>query len=185
MYATAAFDFNQADNGWLMSEFAFMRSIFLILIFPRIINFGRHLLKRTPSSAPDDTDDSSISTTADDQLPTEPGDFDAATGEQADIEPTKPISSAGHHREVGHFDLIFLRWSLVVDGALTTVVAFATKRWHIYLGKFLLNNMSLVILRNSLQPPSSSLLALAPRQQLKVSSQTCAQSRIVRMLLMP
>ncbi|RFU79640.1 hypothetical protein TARUN_2581 [Trichoderma arundinaceum] len=136
MYATAAFDFDQADNGWLMSEFAFMRSIFLILIFPRIISFGRYLVKRTPDSAPEDTDDSSIST-ADDQLPTEPGEFDAATGEQTDIEPTKPVAPA-HHREVGLFDLIFLRWSLVVDGALTTVVAFATKKWHIYLAAFLL-----------------------------------------------
>lgn len=135
MYATAAFDFDQADNGWLMSEFAFMRSIFLILLFPRIINSGRHLMKRTSSPAPEDSDDSSIST-ADTQLPTEPGDFDIAAGEQTDVEPTKPLSSA-HHREVGHFDLIFLRWSLVVDGALTTVVAFATKRWHIYLGRFI------------------------------------------------
>lgn len=133
LYATAAFDFDQGDNGWLMFEFAFMRSFFLIILFPRIINFGRYMLKRNSHSEPEDTDDSSIST-ADDQLPTEPGDFDAATGEQADIEPTRPVSSKYHH-EVGHFDLIFLRWSLVVDGALTTVVAFATKRWHIYLGK--------------------------------------------------
>jgi hypothetical protein len=140
MYATAAFDFDQADNGWLMSEFAFMRSIFLILLFPRIINFGRHLMKRTSSPAPEDSDDSSIST-ADTQLPTEPSDFDVATGEQTDVEPTKPLSST-HHREVGRFDLIFLRWSLVVDGALTTVVAFATKRWHIYLGRFIADSAS-------------------------------------------
>ncbi|KAJ4854463.1 uncharacterized protein T069G_11442 [Trichoderma breve] len=136
LYATAAFDFDQGDNGWLMFEFAFMRSFFLIILFPRIINFGRYMLKRNSHSEPEDTDDSSIST-ADDQLPTEPGEFDATTGEQADIEPTRPVSSK-HHHEVGHFDLIFLRWSLVVDGALTTVVAFATKRWHIYLAAFLL-----------------------------------------------
>ncbi|KAL7935902.1 hypothetical protein V8C35DRAFT_264092 [Trichoderma chlorosporum] len=136
LYATAAFDFNQSDNGWLMFEFAFMRSVFLIFLFPRIITFGRHMLKRNSSSDSEIPDDSSIST-ADDQLPTEPGEFDAATGEQADIEPTRPVASK-HHREVGYFDLIFLRWSLVVDGALTTVVAFATKRWHIYLAAFLL-----------------------------------------------
>ncbi|KAH6603713.1 MFS permease [Trichoderma cornu-damae] len=131
LYATAAFDFDQSDNGWLMSEFSFMRSVFLIFLFPRIISFGRYLVKRTPSSAPEDADDSSISTEGD-QLPTEPGEFDAAAGEQADIEPTKPVPSGRHH-EASHFDLIFLRWSLVVDGALTTVVAYATKRWHIYL----------------------------------------------------
>lgn len=133
MYATAAFDFDQSDNGWLMFEFAFMRSVFLILLFPHIISFGRSLMKRNSSPSPADSDASSV-TTADDPIPTEPGDFDAATGEQTDIEPTRPIPTGRHH-EVGHFDLIFLRWSLVVDGALTTVVAFATKRWHIYLGE--------------------------------------------------
>ncbi|PTB65017.1 MFS general substrate transporter [Trichoderma citrinoviride] len=136
MYATAAFDFDQADNGWLMFEFAFMRSVFLIFLFPRIINFGRYLMKRNSSPSPADSDASSIFP-ADDEMPTEPGDFDAATGEQADLEPTKAVPMGRSH-EVGHFDLIFLRYSLVVDGALTTVVAFATKRWHIYLAAFLL-----------------------------------------------
>ncbi|KAL7809367.1 hypothetical protein V8C44DRAFT_350543 [Trichoderma aethiopicum] len=136
MYATAAFDFDQSDNGWLMFEFAFMRSVFLILLFPRIISFGRSLMKRNSSPSPAESDASSVSA-ADERMPTEPGDFDAATGEQADIEPTQPVPMGRHH-EVGHFDLIFLRWSLVVDGALTTVVAFATKRWHIYLAAFLL-----------------------------------------------
>lgn len=133
MYATAAFDFDQSDNGWLMFEFAFMRSVFLILLFPRIISFGRSLMKRNSTPSPAESDASSVAT-ADERMPTEPGDFDAATGEQADIEPTQPVPMGLHH-EVGHFDLVFLRWSLVVDGALTTVVAFATKRWHIYLGK--------------------------------------------------
>ncbi|KAL2679153.1 hypothetical protein Neosp_009915 [[Neocosmospora] mangrovei] len=36
------------------------------------------------------------------------------------------------------FDLFFLRWSLVIDGVLTTIAAFATHRWHIYLAAFLL-----------------------------------------------
>lgn len=182
MYATAAFDFDQADNGWLMSEFSFMRSIFLILLFPRIINCGRHLMKRTSSPAPEDSDDSSVST-ADTRLPTEPGDFDVAAGEQTDVEPTKPLSST-HHREVGHFDLIFLRWSLVVDGALTTVAAFATKRWHIYLGKLIgIDSISThsVLMHIFLQPHSSYPLGLALRQRPKASSQTCVQSRNERM----
>ncbi|KAK5994368.1 hypothetical protein PT974_04842 [Cladobotryum mycophilum] len=121
MYATIAFDFNQADNGWLMSEFAFMRSIFLLFLFPRIISIGR---RGQRISAPS-------------QLPTSPGLFDATAGEQSEIQPTKPPRHKSD-REIGHFDLVFLRWSLVVDGVLTTVAAFATERWHIYLAAFLL-----------------------------------------------
>ncbi|KAL1901006.1 hypothetical protein Sste5346_002070 [Sporothrix stenoceras] len=41
MYATATFDFNQANNGWLMSGNGFVRAFFLIFLFPRIIDSGR------------------------------------------------------------------------------------------------------------------------------------------------
>lgn len=41
MYATATFDFNQANNGWLMSGNGFVRAFFLIFMFPRIIDSGR------------------------------------------------------------------------------------------------------------------------------------------------
>ncbi|KAJ6442346.1 Chromosome segregation in meiosis protein 3 [Purpureocillium lavendulum] len=136
MYATAAFEFNQADNGWLMSEFAFMRSFFLILLFPRIISWGRSLtLARAASSSSlaEQVSDDETSTL----LPTEPGQFDATAGEQVEDEPIT-LAKSGAGRDGCLFDLVFLRWSLVVDGALTTVVAFATQRWHIYLAAFLL-----------------------------------------------
>ncbi|POR36615.1 hypothetical protein TPAR_03194 [Tolypocladium paradoxum] len=132
MYATAAFDFNQADNGWLMSEFAFMRSFFLIFIFPRIITLGRRFT--LPSAPPVERSDAEGTLTL---LPTDPGEFDVPAGQQVDEEPVDPPKNdAG--REGSLFDLVFLRWSLLVDGALTTVAAFATRRWHIYLAAFLL-----------------------------------------------
>lgn len=131
MYATAAFDFDQAQNGWLMSEFSIMRSIFLIFMFPRIISLGRRWKSPESSAAEEDTDD-----TESGEWPTSPGQFDAAPGEQTENEPIK-APHASHDRSLYLFDLVFLRWSLVVDGALTTVAAFATKPWHIYLGKFI------------------------------------------------
>lgn len=142
MYATAAFDFDQGDNGWLMAEFAFMRSLFLIFMFPRIISLGRRLTsskKTAPTAGTSGVGDSSLSDSDTDVdsspiIPREPGAFHATAGEQADEEPVQPPASRGDFL----FDLIFLRWSLIVDGALTTVAAFATKRWHIYLAAFLL-----------------------------------------------
>jgi len=131
MYATAAFDFNQADNGWLMSGYAFMRAIFLIFIFPRVISWGRrwssrraerHVVKDQPRE--------------EDCIPTEPEEFGAGVVNQGEGEPvpTEPLQE----NENSTFDLFFLRWSLVVDGLLTTGAAFATKGWHIYLAAFLL-----------------------------------------------
>ncbi|KAF4959285.1 hypothetical protein FSARC_10802 [Fusarium sarcochroum] len=132
MYATAAFDFNQGDNGWLMSEFAIMRSFFLILLFPRIINWGRG---RVISSSANSINEAEEAPTQ--HIPTTAGEFDATLGEQADHE---PYEAPSHSKEDEGclFDLVFLRWSLVVDGALTTVAAFATRPWHIYLAAFLL-----------------------------------------------
>lgn len=134
MYATAKFDFDQGKNGWLMAEFAFMRSIFLIFMFPRIISLGRSWTTRKTKSSPAQGSRENGATVQPEQLPTTPGEFDAAPGEQSETEPIKPPQGEGHGSSWYVFDLIFLRWSLVVDGAFTTVAAFATQSWHIYLG---------------------------------------------------
>ena len=135
MYATAAFDFNQADNGWLMSEFAFVRGFFLMFIFPRLISVGRKFwTNRTATSSHKNANGSTQD--AESSLVTDPGEFRAPSGQQVGEEPLKTAVV----REEGRpylFDLVFLRWSLVVDGALTMVAGFATKRWHIYLGEHL------------------------------------------------
>ncbi|KAB5575323.1 hypothetical protein GE09DRAFT_591239 [Coniochaeta sp. 2T2.1] len=139
MYATAAFDFNQADNGWLMSGYAFMRSIFLIFMFPRIISLGRHWLSSRRGSNNNNNDDDrpkdQLQETGD-LLPTEPEEFGAGVVNQGEGEPvpTEPLQED----EDTTFDLFFLRWSLVVDGLLTTGAAFATRGWHIYAAAFLL-----------------------------------------------
>lgn len=131
MYATAAFDFNQADNGWLMSGYAFMRSIFLIFMFPRIISWGRRwfLSRGERNDTKDEPEEG-------DSIPTEPQEFGAGVVNQGEGEPVhaEPLQE----NENSTFDLFFLRWSLVVDGLLTTGAAFATKGWHIYLAAFLL-----------------------------------------------
>ena len=151
MYATAAFEFDQSDNGWLMSEFAFMRSVFLIFLFPPIIDLGRRFIANDPVlpigtrkregstgerlEGQEDSRNEAQSGEDNDALPTEPGNFDVSSL-QGDTEPIKPVRSRSEEPNVYVFDLVFLRWSLVVDGALTTIAAFATKPWHIYLGAF-------------------------------------------------
>lgn len=131
MYATAEFDFNQADNGWLMSEFAFTRSIYLILMFPPLISWGRRWVSRRALASSASTLNGDAETVVG-EFPTSPGAFDTSPGNQVEGEPIQP-PKAVTCQDGSKFDLIFLRWSLVVDGALTTLAAFATERWHIYL----------------------------------------------------
>jgi len=127
MYATAAFGFTLGDNGWLMSLNAFMRSLFLIFLFPRIIRAGRKWFSARARR----------STTAEPEpgvvLPTDPREFDAPTGTQSDEEPVVPDKI--DEKAAYAFDLFFLRWSLLVDGILTAGAAFATQGWHVYLGQ--------------------------------------------------
>ncbi|KAH6621686.1 hypothetical protein B0J18DRAFT_450715 [Chaetomium sp. MPI-SDFR-AT-0129] len=132
MYATAKFEFQQGDNGWLMSGFAFMRATFLILIFPRIINSGRkwYLAREKRSVAVINESPPSP------HLATNPEELEAPMGSLAEEE---PIAAREVKEDEGTaFDLFFLRISLVVDGVLTMGAAFATKSWHIYLAACLL-----------------------------------------------
>ena len=135
-----------------MSEFSFMRSLFLIFLFPHIISLGRRWTSGKPPSQDSPACPENGSALAPpDELPTSPGEFDVAPGDQSETEPMMPpprSDDAAHDSSLYVFDLVFLRWSLVVDGAFTMIAAFATKSWHIYLGMF---------------PPASPLLAVCRR----------------------
>ncbi|XP_044723812.1 major facilitator superfamily domain-containing protein [Hirsutella rhossiliensis] len=134
MYAAADFDFNQADNGWLTSEFAFMRGLVLIFIFPRIVTWGRRWFS-SATPTPERFDESGEASAA--LLPSSPGRWDADAEGWAREELVR-LDTCDQGRRSRLFDLVFLRWSLVVDGALTTMAAFSTRRWHVYLAALVL-----------------------------------------------
>ncbi|KAK3343396.1 hypothetical protein B0T25DRAFT_485703 [Lasiosphaeria hispida] len=134
MYATAVFQFTQGDNGLLMSGFACMRAVFLIFLFPRIITHGRTwYLSRHPTSQPPSSPPAPPIPA---HLPTRPEELEAPIGTLAEQEPTPSPPSSSDAGTA--FDLFFLRWSLVVDGAMTMLAALATRKWHIYLAAYLL-----------------------------------------------
>lgn len=148
MYATAYFDFTQADNGWLMSGNALMRSFFLFFIFPQIITWGRRWFVASwkkgvePSQAASKQNGTRRASEAADGLsrvPSRPEQMEAPmAGNQVDEEPLSPSQhgdSAEEERVACRFDLFFLRWSLLVDGILTAGAALCTQKWHIYLGE--------------------------------------------------
>ncbi|KAK3311935.1 major facilitator superfamily domain-containing protein [Apodospora peruviana] len=136
LYATTVFHFNQGNNGFLMSEFALMRAMFLLFGFPRIIGGGRKwYLRRYPNQTSNRANKPLGEQEAED-YPTHPEQLEAPMGTQAEEEPI--ISKVVEKNEDTQFDLFFLRWSLIVDGALTMCAAFATEKWHIYLAAFAL-----------------------------------------------
>lgn len=138
MYATAYFDFTQADNGWLMSGNALCRSIFLFFAFPKIIDAGRKWWVRKvegPRNAPPPTKDPNALS----RIPSRPEQLEAPmwSGNQNLQEESmpEPETRLEEDRTASHFDLFFLRWSLLLDGIMTGAAALCTERWHIFLGK--------------------------------------------------
>lgn len=149
MYATAYFDFSQADNGWLMSGNALIRSFFLFFMFPRIIATGRKWFvsswRKTakPNQAGPKQHNGNThngqSAEGLSGIPTRPENIEAPmAGNSVDEEPLSPeqhAESAEEERVAVRFDLFFLRWSLLVDGILTAGAALCSNKWQIYLGK--------------------------------------------------
>ncbi|KAI5480150.1 hypothetical protein MNV49_001811 [Pseudohyphozyma bogoriensis] len=121
LYATNTFAFHPTENGILLSANSLSRALFLTLLFPRIIAWGRKLY--TTSTTP--TPPSEI------HIPTAPADIDPSTQPDAE-EPAlpPPMTDVGHGAQ---FDLVFVRWSMVLDGILTACTMLSSQGWHMYL----------------------------------------------------
>ncbi|ORY86053.1 hypothetical protein BCR35DRAFT_302705 [Leucosporidium creatinivorum] len=133
MVATNEFGFGVKKNGYMMSLTSASRGAFLTLLFPRIIALGRRLYTNPKASPPPTPSEPSG------PLPTTPADFEplSALPEAPAEEPTPPPkpTDADHG---SHFDLAFLRSSLVVDALLTAGASFISEGWHIYAAALIL-----------------------------------------------
>ncbi|KAK1449396.1 major facilitator superfamily transporter [Colletotrichum melonis] len=133
MYATSRFNFGTTENGILMSGNSWIRGIFLMFIFPEIIDSGRRWFA---SSSHAGALQKTLTQEERSVIPTHPEDMDPAPGLMNASEPTK--APPEEEDEDSTFDLFFLRWSLVVDGIVTSLAAWATEGWHVYAAAFLL-----------------------------------------------
>jgi hypothetical protein len=110
-----------------MSANALSRALFLTLAFPRIIASGRkwyttssepppetHIVDRPPTSTVAHEGQTVTGEAEEPALPPEPTDVDHGS----------------------QFDLVFVRWSMIVDALLTAMTMFASEAWHMYLGMF-------------------------------------------------
>jgi hypothetical protein len=113
-----------------------IRGIFLIFMFPKIISVGREWLNG-PSEK---THHASITNGHEDDVPTDPRDFPASPIGEVPQEPIKaPDAENGdgdEDEDVGTaFDLLFVRWSLVMDAIVTMIAGFSSQGWHVYMGQ--------------------------------------------------
>ncbi|ROT42643.1 major facilitator superfamily transporter [Sodiomyces alkalinus F11] len=139
MYATSRFQFGTTENGILMSGNSLIRGVFLMFIFPKLIDVGRRWFASSaagPTASRADLGGEPLRREEGEILPTNPDEWEPVPGLVNSEEPTKPPPEEDD--EDSMFDLSFLRWSLLVDGIVTSISAWATEGWHMYLAAFLL-----------------------------------------------
>ncbi|KAH6973439.1 hypothetical protein BKA56DRAFT_491460, partial [Ilyonectria sp. MPI-CAGE-AT-0026] len=119
MYSTNMFGFTSQENGYLMALTFGVRSIFLTLGFPVIIDAGRRWFSPKPRAQ---RSDGAI---------VKPNEEDESTPllESANSQLKKPAKT--------QFDLWFLTASFFADAFLTAGSAYCQRGWHLYIGMFL------------------------------------------------
>ncbi|KAI8623150.1 major facilitator superfamily transporter [Xylariaceae sp. FL1651] len=133
MYATSAFNFGTTENGYLMFGNSLIRGLFLLFMFPKIISAGRVWFER--SSKQKERADHEPQDNSD--IPTSPEDFVATEGGEVPQEPVQGPDLNEEDSNTG-FDLLFVRWSLVVDSLVTFFAGFSSAGWQVYLAAFLM-----------------------------------------------
>ncbi|KAK6996691.1 hypothetical protein R3P38DRAFT_3070040 [Favolaschia claudopus] len=139
--ATNQYGYKPSDNGFLLSGNSLSRAIFLTFAFPRIISAGRAWIAPQGTSMVDNSPTAGTRSTAVEAdndsgtvpgIPTDPRAFEATivpSAEGATEEPPLIPTPTDKVHESG-FDLIFLRWSILVDAILTAGVGFSSQSWH-------------------------------------------------------
>ena len=133
MYATDVYGFGTTENGYLISLNSFVRGLFLMLAFPRLISAGRKWLsnRKPPTMNGNGRGDPARS-----HVPNEPNNF--ATAEAMDDnEPAEP-QHLNDETETFEFDLLYTIYSLLADAILTGAASFISTGWQMYLIAILL-----------------------------------------------
>ncbi|KAK3616915.1 hypothetical protein LTR56_025632 [Elasticomyces elasticus] len=138
MYATDIFHFGTSQNGLLISINSLIRGLFLTLAFPLIISGGRKWLdKRSKAAAKDKVtaEESGIVDipVAPEQVAAGPKPIEGAAEPTVPPKPFKQEDDDEENKESFHFDLMFTKYSLVLDGLLTGLATFTTSGWQMYL----------------------------------------------------
>ncbi|WPH02577.1 Hypothetical protein R9X50_00544200 [Acrodontium crateriforme] len=133
MYSTDIFGFGTAENGWLISINSLVRGLFLTLAFPVIISRGRKWLDNRNASKNETNNLNGGDVPA---IPNIPAGPDAMPGHGAMASQQMPMQSPQPSKEEAtsfRFDLMFTKYSLLIDGMLTGLATFTTKGYEMYI----------------------------------------------------
>ena len=130
MFATDVLNFGTTENGYLISVNSLVRGLFLTFAFPAIIHSGRKWMDNRHG---DRTEKLRRRSSIMSETPLNPEEYEPGPIEgEADEEPLEPPKLDSDKEESFQFDLIYTRYSILVDGILTALATFATQGWQLY-----------------------------------------------------
>ncbi|KAF1926704.1 uncharacterized protein M421DRAFT_66985 [Didymella exigua CBS 183.55] len=129
MYATDKFEFGTRANGWLIFMYSSLRGGFLSFIFPRIIAAGRRWLEPGGASPRESAEDGPLLGGPD--IPTSPNGIGPINSMDNYMEPAGPPQPKD--KQTFAFDLMYARFSLLLDGAMTGLAVFVSQGYQLYI----------------------------------------------------
>lgn len=148
MYATDVFGFSASDNSELIAFNFVIRATFLTFAFPAIINTGRRILDQRQKKRDAETRTEPDADKDEDSLPIDPDILAPSalpSGEVNTDEPEQPLQRTttattvnDEESESFAFDLIFTRYSLLLDGILTFLATFTANSWQLCIVAFVI-----------------------------------------------
>lgn len=143
MYATDVFGFGATDNSQLISLNFVIRATFLTFAFPAVISTGRKWLDRRQGKTREQDHVKGELGEGDGTIPCDSNQLASSgvpAGEANADEPEEPLrrtstaqSSRPDENESFAFDLLYTRWSLLLDGILTSLATFTLQGWQMYI----------------------------------------------------
>ncbi|KAF2017825.1 hypothetical protein BU24DRAFT_345018 [Aaosphaeria arxii CBS 175.79] len=139
MYSTDRFNFGTRENGWLISLYFTLRGSFLTFVFPRIITTGRKFYKPTKkydNQVPVESvrPDMAVTEPLLGIQPNEIGPIDPMDNDNTEPPAQFVHQSPGTQKlETYAFDLLYARFSLVMDGILTGLAVFVSQGYQLYI----------------------------------------------------
>lgn len=129
MYATDEFEFGIRDNGWLIFMYSSLRGFFLSFVFPRIISTGRKWFDQRDALPAKSRENEPLLRHA--HLPISPKDVGPIDSVVNDANsPGRPLPEL---KQTFAFDLMYARFSLLVDGAMTGLAVFVSQGYQLYI----------------------------------------------------
>lgn len=129
MYATDEFEFGTRANGWLIFMYSSLRGFFLSFIFPRIIAAGRAWLEPDTAAPAGPAEQESL--LGGPRVPKSPNEIGPVDPMDNDVELTGPPRL--EQKQTFAFDLMYARFSLLLDGAMTGLAVFVSKGYQLYI----------------------------------------------------